>query len=137
MVFHVLVSLRHSKPFLESCSRSQKAHRKELLGHYLADSLGPLPPPCVRMEAGQTSTHRARRIIGVDLFDCQMSEWGHGYVSKRGRHCAAGREKLAGSQHTCMVKKGSYGSCSQAVVAPSMHARSRSSFAERPCSSSW
>lgn len=100
MVFHVLVSLRHSKPFLESCSRSQKAHRKELLGHYLADSLGPLPPPCVRMEAGQTSTHRARRIIGVDLFDCQMSEWGHGYVSKRGEAlCGRTRETCWESAH--------------------------------------
>ncbi len=56
VVFHVPDSLTHSKLFLHACSRSQKTHRKELSDHYLAESLGPLPPSRVPMEAGQTST---------------------------------------------------------------------------------
>ncbi len=76
VVFHVLDSLTQSKLFLYACSRSQKTHRKELSGHYLAEGLGPLPPLCAdgswsNIDSG---THG---IIGVDLLDCQISVWDH------------------------------------------------------------
>jgi|CXWL01.1.fsa_nt_gi hypothetical protein len=72
----LLVFFSYSKLFSYSCSRSQKTQLKELLGHYWADSVGPLLFVCVLVETAQAAINKTQSIIGVAILDCQMSVWG-------------------------------------------------------------